>query len=249
MFVPADNGHRMLARERCDPCVIGRDRPPRALQFAANRRIIGGGPLRSTHNTRQLATKALSHSSYRRRCRDCAIPSRYPPRTIAGIANSCASRSRRPSCGLPSAIRRKAVGVQDHSRSSGSIFSNSSLTARSMCADSLRSDRNLPERPHPWFFGSPARGQLLRQRLRHQLAERDSTLGRNGFGAPEKSVRHLECGFHIRSDRSHIYGRPDRAYRYGRASQSIPDSPMGAPGGASGAGITRRDRPDGPGIA
>src|SRR5688572_27168948 len=85
----------MLSRQRSDPGVITRNWPSRLFEFCADERILGCGRLINAQYS-TADTVSTSHFSYRCRMRELAIPYRYSPRTMTGIANSAAFSTHPP---------------------------------------------------------------------------------------------------------------------------------------------------------
>jgi hypothetical protein len=92
--------------------------------------------------------------------------------------------------------RGECVGVEAHSQSSGSIFSNSLLMIRlirSLCVEVFQTT----SKPHPeLFFSFQASLELLLDSLGYKGAQRDASLGGHRFGAAKDGVGNLKSGLH-----------------------------------------------------
>ena len=145
----------------------------------------------------QNARPRASHASYSRRRREVAIRSGTSPSTIIGMCNSSAVAI---CCTTGRDIVRKRgerIRVENHCRSSGSIFSNSGLNYALDSAVFAVKMLQAAGQHHPWLLFSVRTIQacdLFRQRLLYKLLERaPPCLAAVAFALRKSDFWNFEC--------------------------------------------------------
>src|SRR6266487_4272996 len=203
----------MLSSQRGDPNVVGRQGCAGSLQLLPNRRVVRGSLLDyGKHVPERTATRQpcfiLMPATGGRDAE--AVISQHNDRNVKLVGSSDLLHNWR------NAIRkcRERIRIENHCRSSGSMFSNSASITRSILRFSLWRCFNPGGQCHPWFL-SPAVAiyarNLLRQGFLDKLLERVPCRAAVAF-ALRKSASGISSVV-FTNDCSHIYGRRQGQHR------------------------------------